>query len=395
MDSVFRVESSNGTENFILENWGSVKEEDVTSWVNKLLTGEDVCKFDKYNLTRSGKFLKNSITHELWDRIRTSVPDSQPSGPQVFTAIVLSHQVSSATVVRTLVMELSNLRLNKIPGENVELLSQLVIEKAQCICGTGQEPRDFNMLVATCFLQSKSSQFEAIANKIHSEADDMKIKDWKTEIVHPLLKKYTSLKAQGLWPTVGNHTEIQGLHAKIIALEARLNDGGSGSSYTQNNDSRGAGAKREPTCWKCGEKGHVKPNCPKSDENGSSRTSAGNNNVKAPPKDGENHTRTRDGVVEKWCRRCRRWTRGDKAHLTEEHISKKDLTQNTTANVGVSEEGDRSYEGESYLMRTRLYKAVFGQDTPDESSWCDLCEGFKPVSHVCEECHPKGRAGQF
>jgi hypothetical protein len=390
MDSVFRIEASDTSENFILDNWGSVKGEDVTVWVNKLLN--DGCKFDKYNLTRSGKFLINSITHELWDRIRTSVPDNQPSGPQVFTAIVLSHQVSSATVVRTLVMELSNLRLNKIPGENVELLSQLVIEKAQCICGTGQEPRDFNMLVATCFLQSKSSQFEAIANKIHSKADDLLIKDWKTEIVHPLLKKYTSLKAQGLWPSANvSISEIQGLNAKIAALEARLD-----CKVSESNGNRDSSGKREPTCWKCGEKGHVKPNCPKNDESGSGRTSSNNNNNgRSPPKDGEDHTRTRNNVVEKWCRRCRRWTKGDKAHLTDEHVSKKDQDKAITKASVAQTEDDRSYEDESYLMRTRLYKAVLAKDVPDALFWCEICDGFKPEVHDCIVYHPKDCAGQF
>jgi hypothetical protein len=101
--------------------------------------------------------------------------------------------------------------------------------------------------------------------------------------------------------------------------------------------------------------------------------------------------------LEKWCRRCRRWTRGDKAHLTDEHISnkKEEDKQVTKANVGVAEEDERSYEDESYLMRTRLYKAVFDKDTPDELSWCDKCDGFKPVSHVCKICHPKGYAGQL
>jgi hypothetical protein len=222
----------------------------------------------------------------------------------------------------------------------------------------------------------------------------LKIKDWKTEIVHPLLKKYTSLKAQGLWPTAVNHTEIQGLQAKIAALEARLNDGDSGGSNSQNSrNNAGAGMKREPFCWKCGEKGHKKSDCPKSDESGSGRPPVASNNGRAQPKDGESHTRTRDNVVEKWCGRCRRWTRGDKAHLTDEHVSKKQgVTQAASA---ITEEDDRSYEGESYLMRTRLYHASFDKDTPDVLSWCDRCEGFKPVSHTCEECHPKGCAGQL
>jgi hypothetical protein len=397
MDTVFRIVTPGFSENDILSNWGTVDQEEVSEWVASLLK-QDGCKFDKYNLIRSGKFLKSSVSHELWERVRTSVPDHQPSGPEVFTAIILSHQVTSATVVRSLVDELCALRISKIPGENVEVLSQLVIEKAQRIAGSGQEPRDFNMLVATCFLRSQCLEFNILANEFHSKSQFHKksvasggINDWKTEIVHPLLQKYTSLKAQGLWPTSSPSTEIQGLKAKIEALEATVADNAESNQY-QSSSSNQSG-KREPTCWKCGEKGHTKPNCPKADGNKSSQDKS---SPRAPPKDGDSHTRTREGTVEKWCRRCRRWTRGDKAHLTDEHVSKKEgEKQVTKASVALTED-DRSYEDESYLMRTRLYKAAFDRDTPDELSWCEECDGFKPKSHTCQTyCYPKGCAGQF
>jgi hypothetical protein len=393
MDSVFRIEDRTlKTENYMLANWGTVKHSSVSKWVEVLKN--DGCLFDQFNLSRSGKFLKNSISIELWDRIRTEVPEEEPSGPEVFTAIILSHQVTSSTVVQSLVEDLKTLRIRKIPGENVETLAKLVLDKAQRITGTGKQPDNFNMIIATCFLDSHSKQFEALANELHNKADDDDTEmDWKRDIVHPLRKKYISLKAQGLWPTTSvQSSEIQGLHVMIQALEAKLEGAEShASSLTSNN---------KPTCWKCGESGHTQFNCPKSEGNNSSSLSkipATFAGVKVPPKNGESHTRTRDGTVEKWCRRCRRWTKGNKAHLTEEHVSNKTKNE-TNAKIGVTEtETGTDYEEQSF-MTTRLYKATtcHAANSRDELTWCEDCDGFKLKSHTCIDCnHPKGFAGQY
>jgi ribosomal protein L32 len=392
MDTVFRIENRTlQTENYMLANWGTVKQKGVSKWIEVLK--QDGCLFDQFNLSRSGKFLKNSISIELWDRIRTEVSEEEPSGPEVFTAIVLSYQVTSSTVVQALVEELKTLRIRKIPGENVETLTKLVVDKAQRITGTGKQPDNFNMIIATCFLDSRSKQFEALANQLHGQADDDDTEmDWKRDIVHPLRKKYVSLKAQGLWPTtISQSSEIQGLQAKILALEAKFEN--SDQSHANSN---GTSLKREPTCWKCGETGHTKFNCPKSDVNSSSsqdKTPATTTGTKVPPKDGESQTRTRDGILEKWCRRCRRWTKGAKAHLTEEHVSNKGKSE-SQANVGVTDDVGTDYEEQSF-MTTRLYKAVTSTSAVDDVIWCEECDSFKLKSHSCKYCnYPKGSAGQ-
>ena len=79
------------------------------------------------------------------------------------------------------------------------------------------------------------------------------------------------------------------------------------------------------TCYKCGKKGRISPNCP--DKTGGKATPSSGKAIEAwrmvAPKDGEPLTKTVDGVIAKWCGKFQKgkgmWHLGNKAHLEAQH----------------------------------------------------------------------------
>ena len=92
MDTVFRVWDGTN-EVYLLEDWGSSKNELVSKWVQDLRVNgvdtSDVCLYDIDNLRWSGRAILNSIGSEVWFRIEKELPRGRdPTGPEVFTEII-------------------------------------------------------------------------------------------------------------------------------------------------------------------------------------------------------------------------------------------------------------------------------------------------------------------
>lgn len=229
---------------YLLDKWGAVKREDVRSWVLKLQARLDMltaCTYNAYNLEHSAEMLQNSVLPELWKQVRQTLAN-KPMGPEVFVAIILSHQVTSASIVHKMCNELSTLQLSKNPGENVDILADQVIEKALQITGTGQEPGDLPSLVAGCFLDACSPQFQLSANILFDMADsgDELFADWQETIVEPLCYKYVSLKQKDLWPASQKQTELQSLKVEVKALKKTVEDKKGENKGADNGQSRQA-----------------------------------------------------------------------------------------------------------------------------------------------------------
>jgi hypothetical protein len=88
------------------------------------------------------------------------------------------------------------------------------------------------------------------------------------------------------------------------------------------------------SCHHCGKVGHIKPNCPelrpaaKSDASNSIKTHTTNTSTLPgkkryeAPGDHDPHTKKLGSDTWKWCAKCKRWNKGDSAHLTDEHRAK-------------------------------------------------------------------------
>jgi Zinc knuckle len=134
--------------------------------------------------------------------------------------------------------------------------------------------------------------------------------------------------------------EMKVLKAEIKALKQSI---AAPTGHGEKRGTRGRNGNRQGRdlsnvkCFNCGEQGHLSPQCPKppkerqqngsrnrnrSGTNGNDSNSSGNS-FKRPPNEGEPETKTVDGIEWKFCKRCKRWRKGNSAHTTAEHISRR------------------------------------------------------------------------
>jgi hypothetical protein len=156
---------------------------------------------------------------------------------------------------------------------------------------------------------------------------------------------------RGEWPAAKNQKEdvpkpiqvmFSNLEAKIDSKLKQANNIG-GNKQQQNGPRNGGGQQNSETrtCHHCGQVGHIKPNCPqlsknsngKNNSNANNRSNGKNGHTTVPsslpgkkcykaPGTNDSHTKTIGADTWKWCAKCKRWNKGDSAHLTDEHRAK-------------------------------------------------------------------------
>jgi hypothetical protein len=327
MDTVFRI--SNGTrERNLLKEWGGVTTEVVDEWIEDLMetgalqedgTRSAVCPYDIENLEWSAVFIKASITVDLWMKIEPTIQFGA-TGPQVLHRIVIEHQSEGAATVRNLVDELRSIKLKEQPGEDVSAMGNRIIDLCKRIEGSGQAPSDMSLLVCQCFLGSSTPEFENSALTLINMVDaDVTSFRWDSVVLHHM-KKFDNLVQRKGWIAKQTKKEdpVKAMQAKLTKLEKSMKKPGTGT-----------GNHADKTCFHCQKKGHISPNCPDKDKPKVEPANKTNDKekkdkspIRTPPKDGEPTTKTVDGVLMKWCKKCGRWTKGDKLHSTEEHKPK-------------------------------------------------------------------------
>ena len=253
LDTVFRIfDPATVTEQYMLENWGLVAEDDVAWWVDCLantgvfeteagaLTNRPhayaaaplpapqplpVYPYDQYDLRMSALFLQDSLTAGHWNSIEKELPP-KPTWPHIFVKVIQAHQNVNASAVRILVKQLEALEINKEPGENVLTFGDKIMDHVRCIQGTGQAPPDLNVIVATWFLKSSTLEFNVTASNLHDAMDTRGANHTALHIINTNKIKYRSLIAQGLWDSEAKATEIEGLKAEVSAYKAELDTQG-------------------------------------------------------------------------------------------------------------------------------------------------------------------------
>ena len=324
MDTVFRLfDPVTETEHYILTEWGLMQDVDIDRWIQTLSqTGvmqtmqeaaaialatlnnastpagtaivlplgtavvpaaHPVNTSDQYNLAMSAKFLKNSVSLELWDTVQKDLPINA-FGPQILYQIITSHQMVSASAIRSLVKTLEHMQLKTEPGENVLTFSDKIFDTASRIEGSGQAPRDLSVIVASRYLGTSTISFELHASQVHNEVDINPNTFTVREIIAKFKSKYRSLHQQGLWEAKSadkTALEVQGLKAEVQDLKLKMNQP----------PPAGPGHDNNQVTWR-----------------------------KVAPKGNELHEKVCNNKTYKWCGTCKRWSRGNKAHLTSEHV---------------------------------------------------------------------------
>ena len=332
MDTVFWVRASNTKECYLLRNYGELDSHTVAVWTDELKTGVDganVCQFDLENLLWSGMMIKNSISVRLWEELEANL-NYEASGPEIFIAVMERFQHNSSSAVRTLVKQLTEMKLVKEPGMNVDTFSMKISEVVRRIEGqkASSIPTDLSVIVIQCYLDTDVDEFKMEASGMFNKLDkNPKAMDWR-EIATTLKTSYRSLVGLNRWPHKdgkSKQNDFAALQGSINALTEKIGNMG---------NSQGNGkSPSDGKCFNCGETGHLTKACTKP-RTQSPPVNPADKWTRKGPESGEPHTKTVGGIEYTWCARCGRWRKDANRHLTAAHKTRAELTAGTggTAN---------------------------------------------------------------
>ena len=335
MDTVFKILINNDTEELdLISNWGKATKESVKDWVTRL-KGPLGDKFDKENLKLLAFVVRASLGPQLLARV-ISLTEAGSSGPELFLAAV--HQVNhmTASLVRAISNEIGNLKLKSIPGENVAKLGEQIVDKVKQIECSGGVPADLLFLVSKPCTTGSQETFRTFAQQNYTSVIDGNCTAHYQDIVSKMSNFYLNLVMNKDYsPAMGGKqdSDTTTLHGMIAKLTEQVNQLRVNPS---NNNSAGSGGSRfKRKCWTCGSEDHLNRDCPKK----TSGTSNGSNNThpgieewrKKAPGAGEAEEKVVDGVKHKWCSKCMKgtgvWTMGGTAHVTSDHKTQKERTE--------------------------------------------------------------------
>jgi hypothetical protein len=432
-NGVFHLQH-NGKEINLLEDFGALDPKEVADTV-AIIKSEN-CPFDINNLKTSGVAIRASLSTSMLHRIKAMVAING-SGPEVLAAVIAAHQVLDSSGCRVLVNELTKLRLCEYPAENMDEFRLKIIEKGRRIDGCLDKPQDLPALVAECFRNTQSLEFNTEVASLYTQASARRIRDWQS-IVTKLTALFKTLLNRGEWPAAKNRKEdvpktIQAMFSNLEAkIDSKLKQTNVGGDKQQRGGSQNTGSQNETrTCHQCGQVGHIRlkngGGSNKSNANNASN-STGNGKHKNPnpvpsslpgkmryeaPGANEMHTKTIGSDTWKWCNKCKRWNKGNAAHLTDEHKSKNQERSSASPKTTVGRLASSGREG-ILKQSTMGFMAKAGRSVnKDEISWCASCHRWvhsledhrHSIEHnqilglQCMDClpsslHLKAKAGQ-
>ena len=323
MDGVFyAVNAKTNTELSLLEQWSKTTIHEVAEWIKV----EPWDFYDMDNLRMSGKFLRDSISDDLYERIKFAIQGNEV-GPLIYVAVVQDMQQIGTVAARMIVDEVRKLHIKDIPGEDVKALTNTLFEYCSRLEGVQAVPFDLAGIVAACFLKSATLAFNIEMNTINRQAQLNQI-TW-SQVLTLVGTEYQTLLGNGQWEAsiIAPETTQSALKAEIrneVLQELRRTEvkpTGSGTPPSSNQDVK----RINPNiiCNKCKERGHIARDCVKSGGGGNQTQTT--NPYRIKPKDGETQVKSINGIECSWCDRCNRWTSGNKRHSTTEHKTRSEL----------------------------------------------------------------------
>lgn len=425
----------------LFSEWGVLTKDDMDAWDKALKTSK--CPMDATNNSYARRFLRSSVGPVLRERIHRELP-LDVTGTRLLFFIIRKLQAVSAISGRQLIHELQAVKLTAIAGCHVQDCAKKIHDVCTKLVGLGPShvPSDLSMLVAQCFDTTGVQAFDLEVTKIENDLDDdLAAHSW-ISILDTLTSKFDKLVLTNRWPPLsvemGKNTGASAFAVQLEEVKKGLKDvrfalkqGNKGRSDAKNGTERDLS---NVECNYCHKKGHFKTSCPILAAKQSGDTSATDNKpnsdqqkaekqkhwTRTPPTDSESPTKfvTVEGksITFKWCKHCRRWRSGAKAHLTEDHKRRNapDQSEQTGHTLQSSATGinfglfaaEAEIVHDTTLTEDSLVKFYFKHaDVPSPSSragtdeedadWKLVGRGNATPMDKARQMHPKGRAGQW
>jgi hypothetical protein len=348
MDTVFRVPNHDWTaETFILVEWGKAKASLITPWINEIRigitnasTGEvfKPCPYDQQALNWSAHCILNSLSDTLRSDVVASV-GINASGPEIFVSVISKKLQLVVSIQHNLIKQLEAMSVAQEEGENVETFNKKLKGLIKKIEGVGPAPPDLPRLVIETFMSCQVTIFNTEVNRFFLELTKDHTKYTCNDILSELESLYITVK-DWMWSADMsrkiNKKEFANIQKQANKLTIKLS---------------GKEKKDKVFCWDCGKQGECKGHdgCTQSGKRLHKPKTAGSNgkregdkgkkpgnkpykkceingkhvNATDPPAEGASEVRTLDdGTKQKFCKTCKRWKSGKKAHVTEDHRPK-------------------------------------------------------------------------
>jgi hypothetical protein len=297
--------------------------------------------YDIQDLQWSQEMVKNSCDEDLatkvMERLRR-IPDEEKGGALFYYIMIKLIQTDTEQAVRVLTEKLEKLSLKTLAGENVFTACSLirgVIERLEIV---GKVPHDVDTTVMRILQTSSVDKFNSTFSTLEqSRFLGVMVATTVEQMLILAEKLYTSIISDEGWTgfgrvgkstftmsddrtvTIGNSTFVIGDDGEIKKALPPRADG--------------------PVCWKCGKAGHLAWQCPNKQGGGGggggrgaggggrgTGRGDGKGSIKRiPPKPGDSHERTVNGINMYWCGTCASW---NSTHLTADHVERQPAAAN-------------------------------------------------------------------
>ena len=331
--------------------------ETEASVLARAMVWDDQAREDSTHLWR---LIESHVDPKLLSGLYERLDDYGDRGPGLLLWVALMDEVTSGSPQRmdSVVEHFRNLSLSNYPGENVRLLVNDVLTTYNLLKHSNAVPATVSSMVIAKFLCCSVEEFRTPFYSKSVEIDDEERYLLGKDIMMILAFQNTSLGVKYLcelamtsykrlidydrWPPIKTVPKKQsdGLPSAYQAFAEEL-------TLLRKNSTKGNLDNKdfsEVTCYQCGKKGHIKPNCP---EKPTTRPTDPRKQKKVaekvdtkrfwkeiPPKVGDPKNMHKDGKTWYWCSKCRggegRWTT---THNTATHTGQTTSSPQATAAV--------------------------------------------------------------
>ena len=252
-------------------------------------------EYDLQNLAWSEQFFRNccdSVLSDKMDERMEKYTDAQKGGPIYFYEMMQAILILTSDAAALMKERLRSLTLQDFKGEDVHKLVTLLRGTIKRLEMIDDVPVDMPKQLITIFQTCSVPEFVQIFNTIAS-----------LHTLGPLTggQKYDS-------PTL-----LEAAESAYLSLSTSWNvpDNSKTSTFV---------AQQGPTCWGCGERGHIIDNCPHKTEaekkkiredrrhnqrNDNSEGLSYKKQLRMPPSSGESETKSFKGKERNWCAICK------------------------------------------------------------------------------------------